>query len=85
MLVNPLQVGSITDLILLILEAVVYLGSIFLVLMLVYTGFLFVKAQGNPEEIKKAREALLWTVIGGLLLLGAEGLALVLQATVESI
>ncbi len=84
-LVNPLQVCTLPDLLLLLLDAVVYLGTIFLTIVLVYVGFLFVKAQGKPEEIKKAREALLWTVIGGLLLLGASGLAVVIESTVGAI
>jgi hypothetical protein len=82
---NPLNADSIEGLLVVVLDAVVYLGSIFLVLMLVYVGFLFVRAQGKPPELQKAREALLWTVVGGLLLLGAEGISLVIKSTVESL
>jgi len=42
-------------------------------------------AQGNEEKIRSARQALLWTVIGGILLLAAEAISLVLQATVENL
>jgi hypothetical protein len=84
-LVNPLNAKSIPQLLTVILDAIVYLGTIFLVLMLVYVGFLFVAARGKPEDLKKAREALLWTVVGGLLLLGASGLSIVIQSTVEAL
>jgi hypothetical protein len=84
-LVNPLNACSIPQLLGVILEAVVYLGTIILVLMLVYVGFLFVMAQGKPDKLKEARTALLWTVIGGLLLLGAEGLAIVIKSTAEAL
>lgn len=84
-LVNPLNAGSIPELLGIILEAMVELGSIAIVLMLVWVGFLFVKAQGNETEIKKARQALLYTVIGGLILLGASAISQVLQSTIEAL
>lgn len=81
-LINVLRVGSVDQLVVVILGALVNLGMILLVLALVYVGFLFIWAQGKQEEIKKARDALFWTVIGGLLLLGASGLSLVLQEAI---
>lgn len=68
-----------------ILQAVVTLGGILLTLMLVFVGFKFVVAQGNPEELKSARTMLLWTVIGGLILLGAEAISQVIQNTVHAL
>ena len=53
--------------------------------MIVYVGFLFVAARGNEEKIRSARDALMWTVIGGLILLGAEAISLVIQATVKTL
>lgn len=84
-LVNPLRANSLPELLGVILSALVELGSIALVLALVWVGFLFVKAQGNEGEIKNARKALYNVVIGGLLLLGAGAIAAVLRATVESL
>lgn len=82
---NPLKAGSITELISAVLHGIVQLGSILLVLALVYVGFLFVAAQGAEEKIRDARNALLWTVVGGLILLGAETIARVIGATVEAL
>lgn len=84
-LINPLKANNLEELLLAILRGVIQLGTIFLVLALVWTGFLFVYAQGAEERIKNARAALMWTVVGGLLLLGAQGIALVLQATVNAL
>ena len=85
-MINPLKgVCTLPDLLNLILQAVVSLGTIVLVIMLVYVGFLFVVAQGNEEKLKTAKSALLWTVIGGLVLLGAQAISLVIQATVGSL
>ena len=85
-LVNPLNgVDSLPAFLDLILKAVVQLGSVVLVLMLVYTGFLFVTAQGAEEKLSNARNALLWTVIGGLILLGASAISAVIQDTVSNL
>lgn len=53
--------------------------------MLIYVGFLFVKAQGKEEELRDARRALLWTVIGALILLGSQAIAMGIKATVEAL
>jgi len=83
---NPLNnIASLPDFLNAILDAVVQLGSIVLVLAIVYVGFLFVKAQGKEEEIKNARDALMWTVIGGLILLGAKTVGLVITSTVGAL
>jgi len=65
-----------------IIDAIVQLGAIILVLAIIYVGFKFVTAQGNEEKIREARGALVWTVIGGLILLGAEAISIVIQQTV---
>lgn len=82
MLQNPLNAETLQELLLLILRAVIQLGSIVLVLALVWTGFLFIQAQGQEEKLRDARGSLLWTVAGGLLLLGATAIAEVVKATV---
>lgn len=85
-LTNPLNnICSLSDLLAAILDGVVQIGSIFLTFMLVYVGFLFVAARGNAEKIQGAREALVWTVIGGLILLGATAIGLVIKATAGSL
>ncbi len=85
-LTNPLNsIDSLPDFLNAILGAVVQLGTIVLTLALIYVGFLFVKAQGKEEEIKNARNALMWTVIGGLVLLGAQTIGMVIASTVESL
>jgi hypothetical protein len=82
---NPLKFNSLPELLNAVLDAVIELGAILLVFMLVWVGFLFVTAQGNPEKVSTARSALLWTLIGGLILLGAKAISLVVQSTVTSI
>lgn len=83
---NPLgDISTLPDLLFAILNAVVLFLFPIVVLMIVYTGFLFVRAQGNPGKIEEARRALLWTLVGGLVVLGSYAIAMTLQDTVESI
>ena len=83
---NPLSnTGDLQGLLAAFLQAIVQVGAIFLVLTLVWVGVLFTQAQGNEEKIKNARQALFWTVIGGLILLGAESLALIISSTAAAL
>ncbi len=84
-LCNPLQVNSLQDFLHAILNGVIEIGTIVLIMMLVFVGFKFVVARGNPEEIQSARSALVWTVIGGLILLGATAIQAVITDTVSGI
>lgn len=68
-----------------ILDFVVRIGTIVVVLMVVYVGFLFVVARGDPAKITTARQALLWTVVGALILLGAKAIAMGITATVQAL
>ncbi len=68
-----------------ILAFVVRIGEIVVILMLVYVGFLFVTARGEPAKITTARQALLWTVVGALILLGAQVIAEGIKATVKAL
>ncbi|MHB1163176.1 MAG: hypothetical protein ACYCZZ_01445 [Minisyncoccota bacterium] len=68
-----------------ILQFVIQIGVVVVILMLVYVGFLFVTARGEPGKITTARTALLWTVIGALILLGAQAIASGIQATVQAL
>lgn len=84
-LTNPLQADSIEEFFADMLEFIVRLGTLVVIVMIVIVGFMFVNARGNPEEIKKAREALLWTLVGGVILIGASVIAQAIKATVEAI
>lgn len=93
-LLNPLNLGNsncsatntcLNVFLMDILQVVVSIGSIVVMLMLIYVGFKFVVARGDPNKISEARTALLWTVVGALVLLGAEAIAQGIQATVSAL
>lgn len=67
------------------ISALIMILTPIIVLMIVYTGFLFVKAQGNPAELERARTALLWTVIGGAVIIASLALSKALGAFITSL
>jgi len=84
---NPLG-PKITDIPSFIQEVIVIVltvGIPIIALAIIYTGFLFVAAQGNPEKLTKAKKALLYTLIGATLLLGAFVIANAIGKTVDEI
>lgn len=83
---NPLKGGtSISEFISSIMKYVVRVGGIVAVFMFILTGFNFVKAQGNPGEIDKAKGMFYGTVIGVAVLLGAQLIASLIVGTIKSI
>jgi len=68
-----------------LIEIVLVVGVPILALAIIYAGFTYVKAQGNPGELEVAHRTLLYTVIGGVLLLGAFVIANAIQGTVKDI
>lgn len=87
-ILNPLGTtgpNSIPVLIQKILEGVIKIGIPIIALAIIYCGFLFVSARGNSEKISKAKEALLWTIIGAAILLGSLAIATMIKSTVLSL
>ena len=83
---NPLKSGtSLESFLANILQFVIRIGAVVIVLMLVFVGFKFVSARGNESELSAAKNMLLWTVIGALVLLGAQAISLGIQATVQAL
>jgi len=83
---NPLKSGtSLESFLTSILEFIIRIGSIAIILMLVFVGYKFVVAQGSDTKLSEAKNMLLWTIIGALVLLGAQAISLAIRATVKSL
>jgi len=82
---NPIKVGTVQEFIRAVLDIVVQVGFPIIVLALVYTGFLFVKAQGNDEELKTAKRSFFWTVVGAIVLLGAWVITTAISGTIDQL
>lgn len=81
---NYLKVNSITDLLESILAIIVVLATPIVIFFIIYSGFLYVTAQGDPEQIKTAKRSLLYSIIGGLLVLGAFAIGQIVKDTVDT-
>jgi len=85
---NPLGQGrleTIPEFINEIIKIVLTVGVPIVALAIIYTGFLFVKAQGNPDELVKAKKAFVFTIVGAAILLGAFVIANAIDKTVDDI
>lgn len=84
---NPLggNIDSLPELVKSLLNIVLIIGTPIVALAIIYAGFMLVAAQGNPEKLSKARQALLWAVVGGAILLGSYILAQAIGGTVEQL
>ena len=68
-----------------ILEVVLKIGIPVAAMFIIYSGFLFVKAQGNEAELTKAKNAFTYAVIGTAILLGSWLLAKGIESTINSL
>lgn len=82
---NPLVAKNITELFEAIIDIVLVFAIPIIVFFIIYAGFLYVTARGNEGTIQKAHMALLYALIGGLLILGARVLIEVVKGTVEGV
>lgn len=81
---NPLQnICSFEDFVELLLQAVIRIGLPIAVLFIVYSGFLFVTAQGDTTKLQKAKDTFFWTVVGVAVFLGSWTLALIVKNTIN--
>jgi len=82
---NPIASTSLQEFLGKLLEAIVTLLYPILVLALVYSGFLFVTAQGNPEQLQKARTVLKWVVVGAVIIFARWLIADIIGTTVNEV
>jgi Na+/melibiose symporter-like transporter len=82
---NPIAETSLYCFLHDILGAFILIVFPVVVLMLVYSGFLFVSAQGNAQKLVEARKWFFWVVVGGLIILGAQAFTWAIEGTVSDI
>lgn len=67
------------------LKALALIALPIITLFFVISGFLFLTAQGNEEQLKKAKKNFMYVVIGALLILGAWIIATLIAGTVNQL
>ena len=81
---NPLKSDSLLGFFQSILDAIMVFAVPIIVFFIIYAGFLYVMARGNADGVGKAHRALLYAVIGGLIILGAQIILSIISATVSA-
>ena len=81
---NPLAFPDITSLMQAILNIVIIIATPIVVLFVIYAGFLYVTAQGNPEKLQIANRSLVYAVIGGVIIIGSVAILQIVQNTVNA-
>jgi len=66
---NPLASQDIINIVKSFVLAVIYVGAPGLVVAIVWVGFLFISAQGNPEGLNDAKNIAVKVLLGGIILL----------------
>lgn len=82
---NPIKVTSICGVLKTGFNALLPLAVAVGVVFIIWSGFLFVLAQGNPKQLTKARQNFYYTIIGLAVVLGAWVIAEVIAATINAI
>ena len=87
---NPFNCGGSDCTIFTLLEKVINdillpIGGVLAVLAFIYSGFLYVTAQGNESKLATAHKALLYTSIGTAVLLGSWVIAKVIETTINQL
>lgn len=82
---NPIKASNFAEFLRDILEIVVQIGVPVVVLGIIYSGFLFVTAQGNDSKLTEAKKTFVYTLIGAGIVLGAFVIATAIQGTVNQL
>lgn len=82
---NPIKYSNFSDFVAGVTQTAVRVLLPFVVLAFIYSGFLFVKAQGNEKELEEAKKAIKWSIVGAFILFGAWGFAEIIKTTISTI
>ncbi len=86
-LVNPLKLkygGSIENLVFELVDIAIFAGTVVAVFVLLFIGFKFVMAQGDPGAIKDAKAWLLYAIIGIAILISSKAVVEIMKNTLIS-
>ena len=82
---NPLKVNSLSDLFYSIVNFVISLSYVVIAFFLLLSGFKFVTAQGSEDKLSDAKRMFFNTVIGALIIIGANTIVAVVKSVIENL
>lgn len=72
---NPISSNSFADVVLKFAQLLISIGIPLATIFIIWTGFKFVSARGDPNGIKEAKTMLWWTLVGTAIIVGAYAIA----------
>lgn len=85
-IINPTSADTLDGLIALLLKNVVMpLAGVLVFLAILYSGFKFVTANGNPKALADAKLGLVYVLIGAAIILGAAGISAAIEGTFRQV
>lgn len=82
---NPLGgVAELDDLFFEIVNVLLIIAVPIIIFFIIFAGFTYVTAQGNPEKIKLASQSLLYAMIGGVIILGSSAMLVIVRNVVNA-
>ena len=80
---NPAtKTGTLYDFVVAILQIVIKIGIPIIAVLFIWTGYLFITAQGDTSQLKTAKNTLYGSVIGATILLCAVLIATMIKSTI---
>jgi hypothetical protein len=77
---NPLRANSFAELINLIIKFIFNLALWIAVIMFLIAGFVYITANGEPAKIKQAKDIILYTAVGLIVVISAKGLVALFES-----
>ena len=62
-----------------VIDGLLILATPVVVIMILWAGYQFIVSGGSPDKVTKARQTILWTVVGYGILLLASGITAIIQ------
>ncbi|MFT5831764.1 MAG: hypothetical protein ACI9SY_000133 [Candidatus Paceibacteria bacterium] len=83
---SPLRsnITTVESLLTTILNVLLVIAVPIIVFFIIFAGFTYVTAQGNPEKIKTATRSITYAIIGGVLILGGVAISEIIASVVSS-
>lgn len=82
---NPTIIPTLYDFIKAVLTIVVKVGIPVATVFIIWSGFLFLTAQGDETKLTKAKHSFVWACVGTAVLLGAWVLATAIKGTIDAL
>lgn len=82
---NPLKgIDSPEDLLNALVKAVVIIAAPIIVLFIILSGFKYVTAQGDPTKLAEAKRALVYSIIGAVIVIGSSAILEIVANTITA-